>query len=76
MANAPFFNRIKLWRKFGGHAVYGLNTSALEGGRGRAIAITPKTLQQKRPFDIGPGAMGRGVMPSPYGGPPPSMYQR
>eukprot|EP00597_Dinobryon_sp_UTEXLB2267_P005931 CAMPEP_0170080584 /NCGR_PEP_ID=MMETSP0019_2-20121128/16694_1 /TAXON_ID=98059 /ORGANISM="Dinobryon sp., Strain UTEXLB2267" /LENGTH=88 /DNA_ID=CAMNT_0010294645 /DNA_START=314 /DNA_END=580 /DNA_ORIENTATION=+ len=67
-----------MWRKFRGHAVYGANTAAIEGGGGRGrgrgtIAITPKTQsQQKRDAD----AMGRGggmmpygmMMPTPYGG--------
>jgi len=42
LSKAPFFNRIKLWRKFKGHAVFGINTVAaprgqsavLRGGRG------------------------------------------
>ena len=57
LAKAPFFNRIKMWRKFRGHAVYGANTAAIEGGGGRGrgrgtIAITPKTQsQQKRDAD-------------------------
>ncbi len=55
---APFFNRIKMWRKFKGHAVYGANTAAVNaiGGRG---------------FPRGPGGPGRGGPgrggPSPYG---------
>lgn len=58
LAKAPFFNRIKMWRKFRGHAVYGANTAAIEGGggrgrgRGTTIAITPKTQGQlKRDAD-------------------------
>jgi len=40
LSKAPFFNRIKMWRKFSGHAVYGANTAMIEaiggrGGRGR-----------------------------------------
>eukprot|EP01039_Chlorochromonas_danica_P010763 gene10762-11962_t len=34
LAKAPFFNRIKLWRKFKGHAIYGANTAAVNGPRG------------------------------------------
>jgi hypothetical protein len=36
LQKAPFFNRIKMWRKFSGHAVYGANTAMIEaiGGRG------------------------------------------
>lgn len=40
LQRAPFFNRIKLWRKFKGNAVYGANTAAFAmqprgGGFGR-----------------------------------------
>lgn len=59
LAKAPFFNRIRMWRKFRGHAVYGANTAAVEGpgrGRGRGAAlITPKTQGQlkKEAADLG-----------------------
>ena len=51
LAKAPFFNRIRMWRKFRGHAVYGANTAAIEGGRGRgrgSTLITPKTQSQMK----------------------------
>jgi hypothetical protein len=34
LSKAPFFNRIKMWRKFKGHAVYGANTYAVNAPRG------------------------------------------
>lgn len=34
LQKAPFFNRIKLFRKFKGHAVYGANTLPIGPGRG------------------------------------------
>lgn len=41
LQKAPFFNRIKLWRKHNGHAVYG--TSTKEPIRGQAAAIAQKS---------------------------------
>jgi small nuclear ribonucleoprotein D3 len=70
LQKAPFFNRIKLWRKHKGHAVMGTNTV---GGpiRGQAAAIAQKSRERK--FDgngLGGGAVGgaRGF-PPPMGGP-------
>ncbi len=64
LQHAPFFNRIKLWRKFRGHAIYGANTAAVNGmpmGRGGG-GITPRPML-KRPRLDGPG------------GPPPPFQQ-
>ena len=35
LQKAPFFNRIKLWRKFKGHAVFGAGAIGGLGGGGR-----------------------------------------
>lgn len=72
LAKAPFFNRIKLWRKFKGNAVFG-------GG-----AFINKAGMLIRPGDrppvsaSGPGQFAPGVregpprgMPGPYGAPRP-----
>lgn len=41
LSKAPFFNRIKLWRKFKGHAVFGINTVTTPRGP-RGAAMTPR----------------------------------
>jgi hypothetical protein len=56
LQKAPFFNRIKMWRKFKGHAVYGANTAAFNpaprgimpfrGGRGMPRPFIPAPNQQ------------------------------
>ena len=55
LQNAPFFNRIKMWRKFKGHAVFG---SGLAGGpaRGQSAAIIQKSQQRRMEVEGG----GRG----------------
>lgn len=54
LQRAPFFNRIKMWRKFKGHAVYGANTAAINGP----------------PRGVFPPRGGRGGGPRPsFGGP-------
>jgi hypothetical protein len=63
LQKAPFFNRIKLFRKFKGNAVFGANILTLPG-RG---PIVPS----KNPLKRGPPP-STGF--SPYG-PPPSSYQ-
>lgn len=81
LRKAPFFNRIKMWRKFKGHAVFG-GGGVIGPARGQAAAIMNK-LDGGR----GGGMGGRGGMPGrggfmggrgggpgmgvPYGGPPP-----
>jgi len=37
---APFFNRIKMWRKFKGHAVFG--AGGVIGPRGKLIEVKPQ----------------------------------
>lgn len=37
LSKAPFFNRIKLWRKFKGHAVFGINTVAAPRGQSAVL---------------------------------------
>lgn len=82
LQRAPFFNRIKMWRKFRGHAQYGANTAAVNdgmafgrgggGGRGGGFGgrggggVVPFN---KRPRIDGPGNNGGG-MPAPPSGPP------
>lgn len=80
LQKAPFFNRIKMWRKFKGHAVYGANTAMIaaltpgpRGGRGFGRGFP-------RGGGGGPGGggghMGGRGEPrfNPYG-PPPGGYQ-
>ena len=70
LQKAPFFNRIKLWRKFKGHAIFGqglLKAQAQEmhpGGRG------PPPLSGRR---LEPGG-GRGNMPMRGNPAPPGGY--
>ncbi len=61
LQKAPFFNRIKLWRKHKGHAVMGSNT--VGPMRGQAAAIAQKSRERKLE------GMGRGGPPlgGPYG---------
>lgn len=69
LKHAPFFNRIKLYRKFRGHAVFGANTAAINGtpfGRGGGGIGPPN----KRPRMDGPGGGG----PNPFGAPPSGPY--
>jgi small nuclear ribonucleoprotein D3 len=68
LQKAPFFNRIKLWRKHKGHAVFGANT--VGPMRGQAAALSQKSRDSKN--EVGGG---RGFAPSmggggggPYGG--------
>ena len=71
LSKAPFFNRIKMWRKFKGHAVFGLG--GLIGPRGQTAAIMQKSQLNRRPGPGGPGQPGPGPgqgMP-PRGFPPP-----
>jgi hypothetical protein len=56
LAKAPFFNRIKMWRKFKGHAIFG--GGALIGPvRGQSAAIIQKS-QARRLLVQGPPAAG------------------
>eukprot|EP01031_Cornospumella_fuschlensis_P041655 gene41655-50832_t len=67
LQRAPFFNRIKMWRKFKGHAQIGLNTAAINAG-GRGGGFMPRG-----PPRGGGGGRGNGPPPSSYGGPSPYM---
>lgn len=61
LQKAPFFNRIKLWRKHKGHAVFGTNTIGPTRGQGSALA-------QKSSGGRGfPPPMGGGGGVGPYG---------
>ena len=66
LQKAPFFNRIKMWRKFKGHAIYGANT-ALVNGTGRGFGGRGGG---------GPGGFGGRGPPRgpPSGGGAPSHY--
>ena len=61
---APFFNRIKLWRKYKGHAVVGANTQVE-----RRNPITPRGPPRRDNNNFAPyGPPGSAPMnPSPYG---------
>eukprot|EP01038_Epipyxis_sp_PR26KG_P005074 gene5074-7080_t len=68
---APFFNRIKLWRQFRGHALYGAGSEFPLGNRG---GRGPPTGPQGRGGGRGPPSGGRGGGPmvgGRSGGPPP-----
>lgn len=83
LSKAPFFNRIKMWRKYKGHAVYGANTAAVEassGGRGgRGRGGRGGFLDGRGGRGMGPGGgggressgMGRGGAMMMPGAPPP-----
>mmetsp|Transcript_9509 Transcript_9509/g.14315 ORF Transcript_9509/g.14315 Transcript_9509/m.14315 type:complete len:168 (+) Transcript_9509:144-647(+) len=67
LQKAPFFNRIKLWRKYKGHAVMGSGEAIGPPMRGQAAAIANKTRQRRLE---GQGMGGRG-MGAPVGRGPP-----
>lgn len=82
LSKAPFFNRIKMFRKFKGHAVFGVNT--VLAPRGQAAAIKQRSHLRTQGVNVGRlqgtftggrGPPGLGPPgPSPYGpprGPPP-----
>ena len=91
LAKAPFFNRIKMWRKFKGHAVFG--AGGLIGPRGQSAAIIQKSQNRRLSVQGGPPgapvAGGLGAPRGPYGpgggngdrggpgayGPPPGQQQ-
>lgn len=70
LRKAPFFNRIKLWRKYKGHAVFG-GGSVIPGAiRGQGAAIIKKS-QERRQQIAGPPrgpAMGMAMPPRSYPG--------
>lgn len=73
LQKAPFFNRIKMWRKFKGNAVFGANTLLFGGGppaRGPPRGVFPgRGPMPGRGFPPGPGVYG----PGPNGPPMPFM---
>jgi hypothetical protein len=56
LARAPYFNRIKMWRKFKGHAVYG--AGGLIGPRGQSAAIIQKSVTRRLQVQGGGGPGG------------------
>jgi hypothetical protein len=58
LAKAPFFNRIKMWRKFKGHAVFGGGGLIAGPARGQSAAIIQKS--QTRRLQV-QGALGEGA---------------
>jgi small nuclear ribonucleoprotein D3 len=72
LQKAPFFNRIKLWRKHKGHAVFGTNT--IGPMRGQAAALAQKSRDRKVEVGGGrgfpPPMGGGGGVGGPYGGGP------
>src|SRR5438046_2097681 len=67
LENAPIFNRIKLWRKFKGHAIIGANTideSRPGAGRGGGFGGRGDSLVQRFPQ----GGRGGGGFQSGGGG--------
>eukprot|EP01032_Pedospumella_encystans_P023952 gene23952-27105_t len=69
LQKAPFFNRIKLWRKFSGHAVYGANTAMIEALGGRGGGRGGRGGRGGPPM----GGRGFGGRDSGRGGPPAGM---
>lgn len=63
LSKAPFFNRIKMWRKFKGHAVYGSGGGLI--GQSAAIIQKSQTRRLQVQGGLGPGRGPPG--PSPYG---------
>ena len=63
LQKAPFFNRIKIWRKYKGHAVMGLSTPVEGPGRGRGVGGRGQ----------GIGGRGQGGFQSGPGGGPGGM---
>lgn len=77
LAKAPFFNRIKMWRKYKGHAVFGGGGAAAAPVRGQSAVIMQKSQSRRlqvlggRGLPVGPPG-GAGGAPAPgYGAPPP-----
>lgn len=69
LQRAPFFNRIKMWRKFSGHAVYGANTAMIEALGGRGGGRGGRGGRGGPPM----GGRGFGGRDSGRGGPPAGM---
>lgn len=69
LQKAPFFNRIKMWRKYKGHAVYGANTAIVnaQAGGGRGFGGRGGGGRGGGP---GFGGGGRGDFGGGRGGPP------
>ena len=75
LQKAPFFNRIKMWRKFKGRAVFGTSGALGAPIRGQSLAIINKSRQRRLQVEgLQPGAgggpigVGRGGPPSMMGG--------
>ena len=70
LSKAPFFNRIKMWRKFKGHAVFGAGGLITGNARGQSGAIIKKSLERRMQVQGGPGGPGGDHGGRGYGGPP------
>ena len=68
LQKAPFFNRIKMWRKFRGRAVFGGGTAVGAPMRGQSLAIINKS-KQRRLLVEGQQPAAGGVPPIGRGGP-------
>jgi hypothetical protein len=81
LSKAPYFNRIKMWRKFKGHAVFGVNTIAaprgqsiaFRGGRGGPRGAGPGMPAPRYPIGMPVGAPSAGYPRPPM---PMSMGPR
>ena len=63
LSKAPFFNRIKLWRKFKGHAVMG-TSEPTPLVRGQSAAIIQKSRERRMLVEgAGGGGPGGGAGP-------------
>eukprot|EP01041_Mallomonas_annulata_P012871 gene12871-27145_t len=71
LQKAPFFDRIKMWRKFKGRAIFGANTPVGAPLRGQSLAIINKSRQRRLQVQgEAPGGPGGGGGPPPMGGGP------
>lgn len=75
LQKAPFFNRIKMWRKYRGRAIFGANTAAVNAPvRGQSLAIINKSRERRLQVQGVMPNMGMGAPRPPYpGGPPMGM---
>jgi hypothetical protein len=66
LQKAPFFNRIKLWRKYKGHAIMGASTPVEPGLRGQTALVVQKARMLQTQSTVS------GNFPRPMGGYPPT----
>ena len=67
LSKAPIFNRIRMWRKFKGHAVFG-SGELIGPVRGQSAAIKKNFSDRRLQGDRGSGSSGGGGPPGASGG--------